>query len=105
MKRTFLIIDRATSAGLRLEKGEDDRITSYHGASYSEDSLRKWANDRWGTPTNATLNEIARDIKSGGWILFEFIVPVDPDPERAEKPKLGEIKELGRGRVTPHPDR
>lgn len=68
-ERQFIVTDRVTL--------DYPTYIALCGATYSEEHLRAWANDRWDTPLDATLNVIARDIKHGGWTLFEFIVPAD----------------------------
>lgn len=65
-ERQFIVTDR-----VRMDY---PTYVALCGATYSEEHLREWANDRWGTPKDATLDVIARDVKQGGWILFEFIV-------------------------------
>jgi hypothetical protein len=45
------------------------------GATYSEETLRKWANEVWGTPLDAPIERVAADIAKGGWGLLEMIQP------------------------------
>lgn len=66
-ERQFIVTDK-----VRLDY---PTYVALSGVTYSEEHLREWAHDRWGTPKDATLDVIARDVKQGGWILFEFIVP------------------------------
>lgn len=69
----FLVLDK----GSVPKRNEDDELyTTFNGAPYKEESLREWANDRWGTPLDATLEVIARDIRQGGWLLYRGIWPV-----------------------------
>jgi len=73
--RAFLVIDKGTPP----ERGEDMRLYStYRGGPYQEDSLRQWAHETFGTPLNATLNVVARDIYKGGWLLYKGIWQADP---------------------------
>lgn len=94
-ERQFITIDGATFDGVTLnEVALDDpnyrRLTgSVNGATYNEEHLREWANDRWGTPLDASLDIIARDIKQGGWMLLELIVPAETDLEFQTRPRLG----------------
>ena len=72
--QVFLVIDK----GSVPEWGEDNHLYStYTGTPYQEDSLRRWANDRWNTPLDASLETIARDIRQGGWLLYEGIWPAN----------------------------
>jgi len=68
---------------------DDPHFRIFTGATYNEEHLREWANDRWGTPLDATLENIARDIKQGGWMMFEFITPAETDQEFENRPRLG----------------
>lgn len=65
------------------------RIFRIPGSTYNEEHLREWANDRWGTPLDASLEVIARDIKQGGWMMFEYVVPAESDEEFENRPRLG----------------
>jgi len=76
-EKQFIVTDRV--------KLDYPTYVALSGATYNEEHLREWANDRWGTPKDAALNVIARDIKHGGWMLFEFIVPADPEPDKQEE--------------------
>ena len=69
MERQFMVTDRV--------KLDSPTYVALCGGTYNEERLRDWANDRWDTPKDATLDVIARDIKQGGWMLFEFVVPAD----------------------------
>lgn len=73
-ERQFIVVDRV--------KLDYPTHVALCGATYSEEHLREWANDRWGTPLDASLDMIARDIKQGGWILAEFIILADPDTDK-----------------------
>lgn len=80
-ERQFIVTDRV--------RFDYPTYVAFSGATYSEEHLREWANNRWGTPLDASLNVIARDIEQGGWTLFEFIVPAESDPEFENRPRLG----------------
>ena len=80
-KRQFIVLDKVQL--------DDPTYIAFCGSTYSEENLREWANDRWGTSKDAELDVIARDIKQGGWMLFEFIATADPDPTREGEPKIG----------------
>ncbi len=71
-KRQFIVLDP-----VQLDNSMYRKFT---GRTFSENNLRLWANGLWGTPTDAPLAQVARDIKKGGWEMFEHIVPMDPEP-------------------------
>ena len=72
--RAFFVVDRGNTPKFF----PDGKLyASYRGAPYQEQSLREWANDRWGTPLDAPLDVIARDISQGGWLLYEGIWPAE----------------------------
>ena len=75
-KRQFIVLDPVQLDNCLYRK--------FTGNTYSETNLRLWAQDRWRTPLNASLAQVARDIKTGGWELFEYIVPMDPEPGAIE---------------------
>lgn len=70
-ERQFIVVERTDF--------NDHLYRPNQGFTYNEEDLREWANDRWSTPEDATLDIIARDIGHGGWMLFEHIAPTDPD--------------------------
>ena len=69
-KRQFIVLDPVQL--------DNCMYRQFTGSTYSEHNLRLWAKDRWGTPLNAPLAQVARDIKKGGWELFEYVVPMGP---------------------------
>lgn len=115
-ERQFLVTNNA--------EHDNSLYRAFTGSTFSEAHLREWANDRWGTPMDASLDVIARDIQQGGWMLLEYIEPAEADPKTnvelawgtnlrddlglppasEEKQEPGTIKELGPGTPSPHPD-
>ena len=76
--RAFLVLDK----GNNPKWGSDNNLYSvFTGAPYQEDSLRKWANGVWGTPLDASLETIAKDIRQGGWLLYEGIWPAEDNTQ------------------------
>lgn len=69
-ERTFLVIN---SSDVTTDRVESNIHSAFVGCAYTEDALREWANDRWGTSLHASLKEIAADIAGGGWLLYENI--------------------------------
>ena len=71
--RQFIVVD-----SVQLDNPTYRRFT---GFTFCEHNLRIWAKDQWKTPLNATLNMIARDIKRGGWEMFEYVIPAGAHSE------------------------
>lgn len=89
--RQFLVVDRGTTP----QQGEDDYLhTTYRRVPYQEDTLRQWAQETFGTSEEATLADIARDIREGGWVLYEGIWPSEHD---IEKPIMQRVAEAFQG--------
>ena len=68
-EKQFIVTDKI--------KLDSPMYTVISGATFSESHLREWANDRWGAPKDVALEVVAKDIKHGGWMLFELIDPAD----------------------------
>jgi len=72
-----IIDDKEANMFLVIEQCDihnDNCYSVFRGMSHTDNSLREWANDVWGTPLDAPLNVIAKDIlQEGGWLLYEHV--------------------------------
>lgn len=71
MAKIYIALDTSSV----IASGSSNDYVAFLGASYTIEQLRAWANDTWSTPLDASLEVIAKDIKQGGWMLFEGIEP------------------------------
>lgn len=90
--RAFLVVDKGTPPS--LPRGIGSLYYTYRGFSYQEDTLRQWAQETFDTSEEATLEDIARDISAGGWVLYEGIWPSE---HHIEKPIMQRVAEAFQG--------
>lgn len=85
-ERFFVVFERApdaprsqilgtTSVSIIDWNNDMYRRLEFAGCTYSEASLRRWANSRWGVALDAPISEIATNVAKGGWSLMERINP------------------------------
>lgn len=67
--RNFLLTDTSGLGGLNNPVYRK----MPNGRTLNEKSLREWARRTFGSAEDAPLKEIARAIKDGGWLLFQYI--------------------------------
>lgn len=89
--RSFLVVKTGTMGPLLAD---GNRHTAYQGGPYTEDSLREWAMETFGTDETATLEDIARAIKTDDWLLYEGIWP---SKHEIENPVMQRIAEAFQG--------
>lgn len=83
--RSFLVAKHSKTA--RDSYGQH---TIYQGSLYREDDLRDWAISRFDSTEEATLEDIARDISKGGWLLYEGIWPSENEIDKTLMEKISE---------------
>lgn len=84
----FLVVDQGTPP--TLPGGIGPLYYTYRGFQYQEDTLRQWAQETFGTSEEATLEDIARDIRAGGWVLYEGIWPSEHEIEKHVMQRIAE---------------
>lgn len=81
--RTFLVVKTGSMQPMSEAAENGSRTTSYHGSHYTEEELRAWAEQKFDTTEEASLEDIARDIKHGGWLLHEGIWPSETQMDKS----------------------
>lgn len=61
---------------------------TFQGTLYREDDLRDWAT--FGITEEYTLEDIARAIQEGGWLLYEGIWPSKNDMDKSTMERISE---------------
>ena len=68
----YYAIERKSAQNL-MRADTEYRLTTIQGASYTETQLREWVNKVWQIPIKASLIDITKAVKEGGWILIKIL--------------------------------
>lgn len=84
--RSFLVVNTGTP-----QYSDDHKLSLFfQGTRYREDDLREWAEEEFDITEEYTLEDIARDIREGGWLLYEGIWPSKNEMDKTLMEKISE---------------